>query len=104
MHCYIFNQVIHASFDLPGEHLGMTGATELRTTPVGPVAGGIMGVFLVLALGVYCYRHHAHRTSPHYGGSGSGSEGNGLRAVAGDEDDCIDELEDSSPDDMGAGE
>ena len=35
-----------------------------RTTPVGPVAGGIMGCFLLLALGVYCYRHHMHR--PHH--------------------------------------
>lgn len=25
-----------------------------------------MGCFLVLALGVYCYRHHVHRNSHHY--------------------------------------
>jgi len=38
----------------------------VKTTPVGPVAGGIMGCFLVLALGVYCYRHHIHRNSHQY--------------------------------------
>ncbi|XP_074642229.1 VWFA and cache domain-containing protein 1-like [Tubulanus polymorphus] len=37
-----------------------------RTTPVGPVAGGIMGCFLVLALSVYCYRHHVHRHGHQY--------------------------------------
>ena len=37
-----------------------------KSTPVGPVAGGIMGCFLVLALGVYCYRHHVHRNSHQY--------------------------------------
>ncbi|XP_064604512.1 VWFA and cache domain-containing protein 1-like [Liolophura sinensis] len=38
----------------------------VKTTPVGPVAGGIMGCFLVLALGVYCYRHHVHRNNRQY--------------------------------------
>ena len=38
----------------------------VKSTPVGPVAGGIMGCFLVLALGVYCYRHHIHRHSNNY--------------------------------------
>lgn len=38
----------------------------MKSTPVGPVAGGIMGCFLVLALGVYCYRHHIHRNSHQY--------------------------------------
>ncbi|KAK3089856.1 hypothetical protein FSP39_007106 [Pinctada imbricata] len=37
-----------------------------KSTPVGPVAGGIMGCFLVLALGVYCYRHHIHGNSHQY--------------------------------------
>lgn len=37
-----------------------------RSTPVGPVAGGIMGCFLVLALSVYCYRHRIHRNSHQY--------------------------------------
>ncbi|GAB1599475.1 VWFA and cache domain-containing protein 1-like isoform X3 [Argonauta hians] len=39
---------------------------NVKTTPVGPVAGGIMGIFLVLALSVYCYRHQAHRASHQY--------------------------------------
>lgn len=38
----------------------------MKSTPVGPVAGGIMGCFLLLALGVYCYRHHVHRHSHQY--------------------------------------
>ncbi|XP_060082073.1 VWFA and cache domain-containing protein 1-like [Ylistrum balloti] len=39
---------------------------QVKSAPVGPVAGGIMGCFLVLALGVYCYRHHIHRDSHQY--------------------------------------
>lgn len=37
-----------------------------KSAPVGPVAGGIMGCFLMLALGVYCYRHRVHRNSLQY--------------------------------------
>lgn len=37
-----------------------------RSTPVGPVAGGIMGCFLVLALSVYCYRQRIHRNAHQY--------------------------------------
>uniref|UniRef100_T1INE1 VWFA domain-containing protein n=1 Tax=Strigamia maritima TaxID=126957 RepID=T1INE1_STRMM len=37
-----------------------------KSTPVGPVAGGIMAAFIVLALAVYCYRHHVHRGSHLY--------------------------------------
>ena len=44
-------------------------APALGSTPVGPVAGGIMGCFLVLALGLYCYRHHATRGGHVYMGS-----------------------------------
>jgi len=40
-----------------------------KSTPVGPVAGGIMGCFLLLALGVYCYRCYSHRHSRHCNGS-----------------------------------
>uniref|UniRef100_A0A2C9LCW0 Uncharacterized protein n=1 Tax=Biomphalaria glabrata TaxID=6526 RepID=A0A2C9LCW0_BIOGL len=40
--------------------------TGVKSTPVGPVAGGIMGCFLLLALGVYCYRHHVHRSGTRY--------------------------------------
>ena len=38
----------------------------VTSTPIGPVAGGIMGCFLVLALAVYWYKHHIHRS--HRGG------------------------------------
>jgi hypothetical protein len=40
-----------------------------RSMPVGPVAGGIMGFFLLMALGVYCYRHHARGHSHSCNGS-----------------------------------
>ena len=40
--------------------------TSTKSAPVGPVAGGIMGCFLMLALGVYCYRHRVHRNSLQY--------------------------------------
>ncbi|KAL4236844.1 VWFA and cache domain-containing protein 1 [Mactra antiquata] len=48
--------------------LPMDGDDEAGTksAPVGPVAGGIMGCFLMLALGVYCYRHRVHRNSLQY--------------------------------------
>ncbi|CAG0923168.1 unnamed protein product [Notodromas monacha] len=32
-----------------------------KSTPVGPVAGGIMAVFLFLALGAYCYWHYGNK-------------------------------------------
>lgn len=34
---------------------------HLTSTPVGPVAGGIMICFIVMALSVYCYRYHSSR-------------------------------------------
>ncbi|XP_076463028.1 VWFA and cache domain-containing protein 1-like [Babylonia areolata] len=45
---------------------GELDMVAMKSTPVGPVAGGIMGCFLLLALGVYCYRHHVHRHSHQY--------------------------------------
>ncbi|XP_071440186.1 VWFA and cache domain-containing protein 1 isoform X2 [Hetaerina americana] len=39
---------------------------SFRPTPVGPVAGGIMGFFLIIALIIYCYRHHVHRNNHSY--------------------------------------
>ncbi|KAG8226717.1 hypothetical protein J437_LFUL005534 [Ladona fulva] len=39
---------------------------SFRSTPVGPVAGGIMGFFLILAIIIYCYRHHVHRNNHSY--------------------------------------
>jgi len=38
----------------------------MGSAPVGPVAGGIMICFVVLALSVYCYRYHSTRHGPHY--------------------------------------
>ncbi|XP_019730967.1 VWFA and cache domain-containing protein 1 [Hippocampus comes] len=35
----------------------------IKTAPVGPVAGGIMGCIMVLVLAVYAYRHQIHRRS-----------------------------------------
>lgn len=52
--------LVHFAEVLPLEDL-----LDTKSTPVGPVAGGIMGCFLVLALAVYCYRHHVHRTMAH---------------------------------------
>lgn len=37
-----------------------------KSMPVGPVAGGIMGGFLLLALGIYCHRHRVCQHSRHY--------------------------------------
>ncbi|CAL4111949.1 unnamed protein product, partial [Meganyctiphanes norvegica] len=33
------------------------------STPIGPVAGGIMAVFLIVAIAVYCYRQHVGSNS-----------------------------------------
>ncbi|XP_010603533.1 VWFA and cache domain-containing protein 1 [Fukomys damarensis] len=35
----------------------------VKSAPVGPVAGGIMGCIMVLVLAVYAYRHQIHRRS-----------------------------------------
>ncbi|KAM8889913.1 VWFA and cache domain-containing protein 1 [Synchiropus picturatus] len=35
----------------------------IKSVPVGPVAGGIMGCIMVLVLAVYAYRHQIHRRS-----------------------------------------
>ncbi|XP_022243736.1 VWFA and cache domain-containing protein 1-like isoform X1 [Limulus polyphemus] len=43
------------------EGLPLEELLGIKSTPVGPVAGGIMGCFLVLALAFYCYRHHVQR-------------------------------------------
>lgn len=39
---------------------------NIKSTPVGPVAGGIMGFFLVLVLVIYCYRQRLHRSAGQY--------------------------------------
>ena len=40
-----------------------------KSMPVGPVAGGVMGCFVLLALAVYCYRCYSRRRSRHCDGS-----------------------------------
>ncbi len=45
------------------------------STPVGPVAGGIMAIFVLLVVGVYCYRHQMTRMVE----GRSGSAGSGAR-------------------------
>ena len=47
-----------------------------KTAPVGPVAGGILGCFLIIALAIYCYRHHIHRTQNHYAVANGGQDNN----------------------------
>lgn len=53
--CFLFSVPVDASDEV-----------SAKSAPVGPVAGGIMGCFLMLALGVYCYRHRVHRNSLQY--------------------------------------
>ena len=56
----------------------------VRSAPVGPVAGGIMGCFLVLAVAVYCYRHHVtqSRYAHAYLSAGMGNGSSDLRMNA----------------------
>lgn len=35
----------------------------IKSAPVGPVAGGVLGCAMVLVLAVYAYRHQIHRRS-----------------------------------------
>ena len=70
-----------------------------KSTPVGPVAGGIMGCFLILALGVYCYRHHVHRSGSHH--YMQNNHDNQLRVSTADDDNDVDDLD--SPEELGAG-
>ena len=41
----------------------MIALNMIKSAPVGPVAGGIMGCIMVLVLAVYAYRHQIHRRS-----------------------------------------
>ena len=56
----------------------------VRSAPVGPVAGGILGCFLVLAVAVYCYRHHVtqSRYAHAYLSAGMGNGSSDLRMNA----------------------
>jgi len=65
---------------------------SFKSMPVGPVAGGIMGCFLLIALGVYCYRHHVHRYSRRYQSSLPDGQGH-LRDSTNDNE--FDDLDDA---------
>ena len=60
---------------------------SLRGLPVGPVAGGVMAFFFLVAVSVYCYRQHGRRrggASALYDAAGvmvggGGAAGAGLR-------------------------
>lgn len=56
------------------------------STPVGPVAGAIMGVFVLLVIAVYCYRHQVTRLVESRVSAGSGSR---LYPAADDDDEEI---------------
>ena len=43
------------------ESTHQTHSPFLKNTPVGPVTGAILGLVLIIALSVYCYRHNIHR-------------------------------------------
>ncbi|CAG0902432.1 unnamed protein product [Darwinula stevensoni] len=76
-------------------------AEDLGGAPIGPVAGGIMACFLVLALGIYCYRHYSHM----FGSHGEGTSWDSSQARLGpptyvedqDESDCPDSDEQEPP-------
>lgn len=56
----------------------------IKSAPVGPVAGGIMGCIMVLVLAVYAYRHQIHRRS-HQHMSPLAAQGEESRVTAQDE-------------------
>lgn len=64
-HRKCFGGILGARTPYADEIIGLPSEEffTIKSTPVGPVAGGIMGCFLILALAVYCYRHHVSRTS-----------------------------------------
>ena len=48
----------------------------LKSTPVGPVAGAFIILFIVFAVAVYCYRNHMRSSSSHFGSSMQDEGGN----------------------------
>lgn len=48
---------------LPATDEEVASLNMIKSAPVGPVAGGIMGCIMVLVLAVYAYRHQIHRRS-----------------------------------------
>lgn len=59
----------------------------IKSAPVGPVAGGIMGCIMVLVLAVYAYRHQIHRRSHQHMSplAAQGELDSGAQQQAGDE-------------------
>ncbi|XP_048395492.1 VWFA and cache domain-containing protein 1 isoform X2 [Stegostoma tigrinum] len=49
--------------DMPALGDEVIALNMIKSAPVGPVAGGIMGCIMVLVLAVYAYRHQIHRRS-----------------------------------------
>lgn len=49
--------------DMPALGDEVVALNMIKSAPVGPVAGGIMGCIMVLVLAVYAYRHQIHRRS-----------------------------------------
>ena len=55
-------------------------SSGFKGLPVGPVAGGVLTFFFLVAVSVYCYRQHTRRHSGGiYVGSLAGQDRNGLR-------------------------
>lgn len=48
----------------------------MKSTPVGPVAGAFIILFIVFAVAVYCYRNHMRSSSSHFGSSIQDEGGN----------------------------
>lgn len=57
---WFFFPLCFVPFDLGDEVITLN---MIKSAPVGPVAGGIMGCIMVLVLAVYAYRHQIHRRS-----------------------------------------
>lgn len=74
---------------IPYRELPKEDPVTFKSMPVGPVAGGIMGGFLLLALGIYCHRHRICQDSRY-----SGSLPDGQLRDPNNEND-FDEMDDS---------
>lgn len=63
--CNVFKQPSAYSFffSLSTTDEEVASLNMIKSAPVGPVAGGIMGCIMVLVLAVYAYRHQIHRRS-----------------------------------------
>lgn len=54
---------------LIAEHLPEGEFLTLKSSPVGPVAGAFIFLFIGAAFVVYCYRNHLRSNSSHFGSS-----------------------------------